>query len=100
MADMQFFKDDGVNDPTPIDVAYMDGYSVGDTLLEGCMFECTVKGDIVEVKVTDSCAVYFERLNTKKWLKEVADEANDPEFDGFLADENGSVDAYLERGDA
>lgn len=97
MADMQFFKDDGVNDPTPIPVAFFDGYSVGDTLLEGCMFECTINGDLIEVKVTDSCAKYFEGLNTKKWLKEVSLAVNDPDCDSFLADESGTVDAYLER---
>lgn len=99
MADMQFFKDDGENEPTPIPVAFFDGYSVGDTLLEGVMFQCTIIGDKIAVKVTDSCAKYFEGLNTTKWLKEVSLAVNDPDCDSFLANEQGDCDAYLERGD-
>ncbi len=97
MADMQFFKDDGVNEPTPITEAFFDGYSVGDTLLEGVMFRCTIVGDMISVRVVDSCADYFSRLNETKWLKEVSLAVNDPNCDSFLADERGTVDAYLER---
>lgn len=99
MADMQFFKDDGVNDPTPIPEAFFDGYSVGDTLLEGVIFRCTIVGDKIAVRVTDDCAKYFSGLNEAKWLKEVSEAVNDPDCDSFLADERGTVDAYLERGD-
>lgn len=99
MADMQFFKDDGENDPTPITEAFVDGYSVGDTLLEGVIFRCTIVGDKIAVKVTDDCAKYFSGLNETKWLKAVSEEVNDPDFDSFLANEQGTVDAYLERGE-
>lgn len=48
----------------------VDGYSFGDRLLEGVMFEVEFdnNGDITSVKVEDESADYFEQLNTEYWL--------------------------------
>lgn len=61
-------------------MALLDGYSVGDRLLEGVMFECRKNDDgTFDVKVSPECAPYFSNLNEAKWLaamKEYAEETD------------------------
>jgi len=51
--------------------AQVDGYSFGDRLLEGVMFDITIESDgSLSAKVDKSAESYFEDLNKEKWLKE------------------------------
>jgi hypothetical protein len=84
------------------DVVLVDGYSVGDKLLEGVMFECRffqVDPDAeqkIVVNIQPACAEYFSGLNETKWLRAVTAAVNDPNYDSFLAsDEKG--DAWIEE---
>ena len=54
-----------------VDHAILDGYAVGDRLLEGVKFMVTILNDKVIANVHPEDADYFKRLNQKKWLKEV-----------------------------
>ena len=52
----------------------IDGYEVGDRLLEGVMFIVTVQSNgTLAVKVHPDAQEYFEDLNKEKWLKEIAE---------------------------
>ena len=54
------------------DIALFDGYSVGDRLLEGVMFEVRKNDDdSFDVQITAEHSEYFSGLNEKKWLKEI-----------------------------
>ncbi len=61
-----------------VDMILVDGYAVGDRLLEGVMFKVTHddEGEVV-VNVTEESAHYFNGLNEKKWLKEMKDYVDD-----------------------
>lgn len=51
--------------------AQVDGYSFGDRLLEGVMFDITIESDgSLSAKVEKNAESYFEDLNKDKWLKE------------------------------
>lgn len=53
-----------------IDHVLVDGYTFGDRILEGVMFEVRDKnGKPDAIGVTKECLDYFNDLNTKKWLK-------------------------------
>jgi hypothetical protein len=68
----------------PIESAVVNGYAVGDTLLEQVYFTCTIgPNGKISVVVTPECANYFQTLNQKKWLKEVRDFVNRPGCDSF-----------------
>jgi uncharacterized protein (UPF0212 family) len=54
-----------------IECGLLDGYLVGDTLLEGVMFEIRNINGKPDVKVEDESKEYFEELNSKKWLDAV-----------------------------
>ena len=61
--------------------AYFDGYSVGDRLLEGVIFEITiVKGKIKARAVPGIDANYFADLNEKKWIKDIEDAITSDSF--------------------
>lgn len=51
----------------------VNGYSVGDRLLEGVLFHIKFNenGDVLSVIVDDDANVYFDNLNAEKWYKEV-----------------------------
>ena len=52
-----------------VDYAILDGYSVGDRILDGVKFEIRFQGDKpVATAVTKDCVHYFEQLNQKKWF--------------------------------
>ncbi len=57
----------------------IDGYSVGDRLLEDVGFEVSFSPKtekVTKVVVEKDSEDYFEDLNTKKWIKEVKDYAS------------------------
>ena len=56
-----------------IPMAYLDGYRVGETLLEGVRFEITVspRGRVTATTSAED-REYVSKLNQKKWLKEAA----------------------------
>lgn len=54
----------------------VDGYTVGDRLLEGVMFNALIeqtggKYKLKSLVVSERSKSYFNELNTKKWLKEM-----------------------------
>lgn len=75
-----------------VDAVYINGYHVGDRLLEDVMFRIkpTENRKDITVEVVESSADYFNSLNTKKWLKEVKKYAIG--YDVFSLSEDGSDD--------
>lgn len=57
----------------PVDVAIIDGYSVGDRLLDGVKFEVRIVDDEFVVNVCPRFESYFDKLNTKMWLEKIAE---------------------------
>ena len=57
----------------------MDGYSFGDTLLEGILFEIRVVDDKLKASTPDDSKEYMDNLNEAKWLKAAEDAADDEE---------------------
>ena len=58
----------------------VDGYGVGDRLLEGVMFDVTVDADtltVTDVAADPRSKAYFEQLNTTMWLAKIRDDADD-----------------------
>jgi len=54
-----------------IKTAEFDGYSVGDRLLEGLMFQVDIQDDgTMKVYVKDKDQKWFDQFNTAKWLEE------------------------------
>jgi len=51
-------------------MAYLDGYAVGDRLLEGVRFEITLDNGKVKATTHPDAKDYMANLNEKKWLKE------------------------------
>lgn len=63
---------------TPAEAGWVDGYSVGDTLLEDVKFKITVNPDnTLNAEVHPYSVKYFSRLNTKMWIQEILDFAED-----------------------
>lgn len=53
----------------PLDFAHMDGYAVGDIILEGVTFEVHVSNDgVTRVNVAAKDAKYFKTLSERLWL--------------------------------
>jgi hypothetical protein len=69
----------------------IDGYAVGDRLLEGVVFHFFPNRS---VKVRDEDAEYFDGLNNRKWLKRIQE---------FVLETGGGIcptckkDAYVEE---
>ena len=62
----------------PLTYALCDGYAIGDTLLEGVMFEIRVTtADRVIASVQEKDRPYFQqqRLNRPRWEKDMAEHA-------------------------
>lgn len=54
----------------------IDGYSVGDRILEGVMFKIKFKDvDVLSVEVREEHKKYFNQLNAELWLGRVKKEA-------------------------
>lgn len=86
-----YFEDDNGNQ---FDTAYFDGYSIGDRLLEGVMFEVKIENEQIKVLgVRDDCKQYFSRLNQESWL-ETAQEYVEEGGDLFCS-QNGDTDLYV-----
>jgi hypothetical protein len=59
-----------------IEIAIIDGYSFGDRLLDGVIFEvCKSDEGEFTVEVAARCAPYFNTLNTEMWLEEAREYA-------------------------
>lgn len=63
-----------------IKTAQFDGYSIGDRLLEGLMFQVDIQDDgTMKVYVKPNDQKWFDQFNTAKWIKEAQEfaESND-----------------------
>lgn len=61
--------------------AKLDGYSVGDRLLEGMHFLLTINDDgRLSVETPQSAKDYMSKLNEERWLKQALDYAKDNDF--------------------
>lgn len=60
-----------------VDHVLMDGYGVGDRLLEGVMFKVTIKKDVLVAHLCDESKDYFKDngISVRKWEKEMTDDA-------------------------
>ena len=67
-----------------LDSVLINGYTIGDRLLEDVFFVGTVEKNKVAVVIQPECATYFATLNQKKWLAEVRRYANRPMADDFI----------------
>lgn len=96
---MKFLKyiDVTSDDTVEVDVAYFDGYPIGDRLLEGVMFECRIVDDKVVAVVHSEHVNYMNKLDSS-WLEKVNEAVNDPYYsDSFYGDPTGDSDVYLQR---
>jgi hypothetical protein len=91
------------NGPITPQVAYVDGYSFGDRLLEGVMFEIAVlpnqEGllELVCNRVDPSCRDYMSQFDTKKvawWCERALECALEQ-----MTDLSGRADYYWGEGD-
>ena len=75
-----------------VSAVYINGYQVGERILEDVMFRIKPTNDRKDiiVEVVEDSAEYFNKLNTKKWLKEVKNCAIN--YDVFSLSEYGSDD--------
>jgi hypothetical protein len=91
----QFVRIDEDESETLIEKAYIDGYAVGDRILEGVWFEVTIVKNKFVVKPTAESSHYFNGLNKKQWLKAIADhcETNDV----FQSDPQNQMDDVICR---
>lgn len=61
--------------------AKLDGYSVGERLLEGMHFLLTINDDgRLSVETPQSAKDYMSKLNEERWLKQALDYAKDNDF--------------------
>ena len=73
-----------------IKTAQFDGYSIGDRLLEGLMFQVDIQDDgTMKVYVKPNDQKWFDQFNTAKWLKEAREfaEGNDSFVDPISGEE-------------
>lgn len=54
-----------------IPYALVDGYPVGDTLLEGVLFQVSIENNQLKVEIDLSCADYFSQFNKSVWYKRI-----------------------------
>lgn len=86
----------------------IDGYDVGDRLLEGVMFEVKFQNDenglpeIISVNVVEESKNYFEQLNQNKWLsaikkyaEEILEYGDEVELSDKLKKKYGVKEAFL-----
>jgi len=61
--------------------AKLDGYRVGERLLEGMHFLLTINDDgTLSVETPQSAKDYMSKLNEERWLKQALDYAKDNDF--------------------
>ena len=67
-----------------LDSVLINGYAVGDRLLEDVLFIGTAVKNKVAVAIQPECAAYFATLNQRVWLAEMKRHANRPFADDFI----------------
>jgi len=72
---------------------HLDGYGIGDRLLEGVIFKVTIdENGEYQVKVLPEHAEYFSDLNEQKWIAALIKECKDHEGESINFDPKlGSV---------
>ena len=75
-----------------IDYVLLDGYSVGDRLLEGVMFEIRRDGQGYKINVSAEDANYFSDLNEQKWLAKILKYASSTDYVTCPKCSSGDVD--------
>jgi uncharacterized protein (UPF0335 family) len=76
-----------------IKTAQFDGYSIGDRLLEGLMFQVDIQDDgTMKVYVKPNDQKWFDQFNTTKWLKEAQEFA---EKNDIFEDPTSGEDCWL-----
>lgn len=76
-----------------IRMAYLDGYAVGDVLLEGVRFEVAISDGQIKVRTHPDDADYMSDLNEKKWIAEARKVADG--YDNFECPVCGSEVAMI-----
>lgn len=77
----------------------LDGYTVGDRLLEGVMFNYEIEVisyeecKVLSIEVDNSAKLYFEDLNQQKWLEVMKDYVEDDPRNAweYLSDEEYNI---------
>ena len=64
-----------------VTTALLDGYKVGDRVLEEVMFRITIDDDELKAEIREDCAEYFKTLNRKMWLKNIHKALNSGDLD-------------------
>lgn len=80
--------------------AKIDGYTFGDRLLEGVMFEVTISptdGSMTADVPDPDGRQYMDDLNFEKWKKRAIDVAGDAESDEAFSCSVCGEDCYLEE---
>lgn len=67
------------HDCGPVTEVLVDGYAIGDRLLEGVMFKATIKGSKVSVAAPADTLDYLKKqgVNAKTWEKRIREYIND-----------------------
>jgi len=79
--------------------AKLDGYSVGERLLEGMHFLLTINDDgTLSVETPQSAKDYMSKLNEERWLKQALDYAKDNDFFEGL-DGLGDINLVMTNGE-
>lgn len=63
-----------------VDYGVLDGYAVGDRLLEGVLFDIHINGQKPTAAVQHRFASYFDDLNKEKWLKAMEEHAEEQDI--------------------
>lgn len=83
------FKHFSFHDGRTTNVAYMNGYSFGDRMLEGIAFKVEiVNGDLV-VNFAEPNGIYEQTLDQKYWLEQAQRYAEDEDIFYDKPDMNG-----------
>lgn len=88
--------DSETGEPVYPQIGYVDGYTFGDTLLEGCMFEIAIQdGKPICENVASQDDEWISQFSTKQiesWCKEALEAAQDS-----MTDLSGMVDLEFEE---
>ena len=64
-----------------IEMALLNGYYVGDRLLEGVLFECQQNDDgTFNIQITEDSKEYFSQFNQQMWLTRMVEYAQNIDF--------------------
>jgi hypothetical protein len=73
--------------------AYIDGYDIGERLLEGVPFKVELTGRKFKCSTTPGSETYMDSLNKKKWLREARAYAATQDF--FMETESGGQEVWV-----